>query len=132
MMRRVFSVLAVLVWGASGAGAEVAVPSGQDIKLHEVFLETDPMGAKILRMRFLTPGIERKGGGLTYGDVEEDFQHLCEAEALPLLKEANAEADSIVISMMDRVVEFGASDSSATQFFEQFRHNSASCIWDEF
>ena len=125
-------VLATAGLAAGPVWAEITVPSGQVIELHEMFLEAQENGDVVLRLRYLTPEIAREGGARTFGDVEEDFLHLCEREALPLLAQAEQEADQIVISMMDRVVEFGASDSAAIQFFEMFRHNSDTCIWEGF
>ena len=130
--RAALSLLLGLSAGATAAVAEISVPSGQSANLHEMFLEPQESGEVIFRLRYLTPEISREGGQMKYADVEADFQHLCESDALPKLHEAQAQADTIVISMMDRVVEFGASDPDATQFFEVFRHNFDTCIWEAF
>lgn len=130
--RRQKILCAALAVFATPAMAELAVPSGQDITLHELFLENQETGEVWFRLRYLTPEIARDAGSRTYSDVEPDFLHLCESEALPKLDEALLTADMIVISMMDRVVEFGATDPDATQFFEAFRREDARCIWEGF
>ena len=38
--------------------------------------------------------------------------------------------EQIVISLMDRLVDFGATNPDATQFFEAYRIEDGTCIWE--
>lgn len=118
---------------ATGAGTlqEIpAVPSGQQISLQEVFLDVKPDGVlTYARFRFVAPEI---GSIRTYGDVEADFAFLCSEYALPVMQKGQDHVDQIVISLASQPVEFGASDPDTTQYFEAFRIENATCIWEEF
>jgi len=106
------------------------VPSGQNVTLSEVLI--DSVGAEQwLRFRFLAPQIARDDGDLSYADVADDFQHLCDGFATPYMADFDLEGDVIVISLMDRPVPFGTADPDATQFFEAFRVEDGACVWSD-
>lgn len=134
-MRTYFKYVALTgaILGATTAGAleEVpAVPSGQAISLQEVLLDVKPDGVlTYARFRFVTPEI---GTERSYGDVETDFAFLCAEYALPIVEAGPDKVDQIVISFASQPVEFGVSDPDTTQFFEAFRVENGSCIWEEF
>ena len=122
-------VLTLLLATTSATAQDL--PSGQDVTLHEVLV--DQVGAEAwLRFRFLAPSIVPSGQGATYAAVEGDFGVLCDAVARPYLAEYELSADVIVISLMDRAVPFGVSDPDATQFFETFRVEGDTCVWQAF
>lgn len=105
------------------------VPSGQPVELHEVLV--DEVGTETwLRFRFVAPQIAREGGSITYVDAEPDMQHLCDKLALPYIDQYALSGDVIVISLSDRPTEFGQADPDATQFFDAYRPDGASCIWE--
>ncbi len=122
-----FAVLAVFPLAAQSQ----TVPSGQSVTLTEV-LEDVVAGEDWLRMRFVAPQIARDGGTVTHEAAEADIVHLCDEVALPYLMEYSLAPDVVVISLMDRVVEFGATDRDATQFFEAFRIVDDTCFVDAF
>lgn len=98
------------------------VPSGQILSLFEVIHEDG-----LQRWRFLAPGVR----GHDIDAVLEDMQVLCDDFVLPRLAEGTT-PDEIVVSLMDRVVEFGESDPDARQHFEAYRVESGLCIWEVF
>ncbi len=105
------------------------VPSGQPVELHEVLV--DEVGAETwLRFRFVAPQIAREGGSITYVDAEPDMQYLCDTLALPYIADYALTGDVIVISLADRPTEFGEADPDATQFFDAYRPDGTSCIWE--
>ena len=107
----------------------VEVPSGQPVELHEVLV--DDLGAETwLRFRFIAPQIARDGGSVDYEKAEPDMQFLCDSLAVPYIAEYKLEGEVIVISLADRVTEFGQPDPDATQFFEAYRPVDNSCIWE--
>lgn len=110
---------------------EVAVPSGQSVTLAEVLLDS-LAGEPWARFRFVAPGISRVNGRISYDVAIIDMEALCNSYALPYLDANKTEVARIVISMSDRALEFGASDPAATQFFETYRRENDSCIWEEY
>ncbi|WP_339772337.1 DUF6497 family protein [uncultured Pseudosulfitobacter sp.] len=107
------------------------VPSGQAIELQEVLID-DTSGTNILRFRFLAPAIARDGGTMTYADSAPDIEDLCARTVIPYLAEYALTPEIVVISLADRAVEFGQPDPDATQFFDAFRIQDNTCIWEAF
>lgn len=122
-----FAVAALCATQASA----LDLPSGQSVELHEVVVE-EISGQTAARFRFIAPAIARDGGTVRFTDAELDMAELCEAVALPYIEEHGLPAQSIVISLADREVEFGSSDPDATQFFDAFRVEGSTCIWEAF
>ncbi|MGR3434669.1 MAG: DUF6497 family protein [Shimia sp.] len=117
------------------AGAEEApdfgLPSGLPATFQESFFEDRGDGRTIVRFRFVVPEIGTDAIG--YGDVADDFLHLCDAHVLPALGAMEGVSpDEIVISLADRPVPFGRPAPEATQFFEAFGIQDGACIWDAF
>ncbi|MEM1237611.1 MAG: DUF6497 family protein [Pseudomonadota bacterium] len=105
------------------------VPSGFAVEFQESFYERQDGGDVWARFRFVVPAIGDEDVG--YSQVVDDFLVLCESYALPSLQGRDIPAQ-IVISLADRVTEFGAVNPDATQFFEAFKPQNASCMWEEF
>ena len=128
-------------WGRGGCGAAGAMlsaatpvraqtlPSGQSVELQEVIVE-EVSGRTTARFRFLAPAIARDGGTVRFAEAERDMELLCEAVALPYVKEQSIPAQSVVISLADREVEFGTANPEATQFFEAYRVENDICVWE--
>ena len=123
-------LLAALMLSATSVAAS-ELPSGQDATLHEVLIDAQT-DATWLRFRYLTPQIAAGAGQITFDSAGDDMMHLCQTFALPYLAEHALAPDKIVISFMDRITEFGVSDPDATQYFEAFRPEGDTCIWDDF
>ena len=124
-------VLGLLLPGI-GFAASLDLPSGTQAALHEVLL--DKVGTEdYVRFRFVAPAIDRDMElAPDHAALEGDFPHLCTAIALPYMTEHGLSADKIVISLADRVTDFGIADPEATQYFEQFRAENGDCIWEAF
>ncbi|SES25853.1 hypothetical protein SAMN04490244_108147 [Tranquillimonas rosea] len=123
---------AILVAGLVCAGTPAAaqqdihLPSGRDVSLIE--MRTDSPGAdRIYRFRFLAPGLE---GPSDFDTAEDDMAYLCEHYAIPHLPEDGPAADRIVVSLSDREIPFGQSVPEAVQFFEAYRPEGGTCIWE--
>ena len=107
------------------------VPSGQALTLHEVLVDAQDT-ATWLRFRFLAPQIAAGAEQISFDTAGDDMFQLCLSFALPYMAEYALSADKIVISFMDRITEFGQPDPDAVQYFEAFRPEGDTCIWDEF
>ncbi len=130
LMKTRFFSLVVCGFATSVAAADtvqhIPVPSGQLLSFIEFRSEN---GGDVVRFRFLTPEI-----GTTYGysDVLPDFQAVCDAQVIPVLV-ANALAPKqIVLSMSAADIAFGEDNPDVLQFFEIFRPDNGTCIWEEF
>lgn len=127
---------AVAIWAATspvvlGAALVQMPPSGTTVDLYEVLID-EVGGESWLRFRFLAPQIARAGGTVSYNDLVDDFVYLCERVALPYLADYDIDASVIVVSLLDRPVDFGAADPDATQFIDAFRVTSGACEWEAF
>ncbi|KII14817.1 hypothetical protein OO25_10525 [Phaeobacter sp. S60] len=107
------------------------VPSGQSVDLHEVLLD-EATGELWVRFRFLAPQIARDLAVISYEQAAPDMDHLCQTLALAYLQQHQLAPARVVISLSDRAVPFGEADAAATQFFESYRPEGDSCIWEAF
>ena len=120
-------------WGCilfllSSPASAFDLPSGQPLEFQESFYEEQADGALWARFRFIMPAI---GGDVGYADVADDFLTLCEKYVLPSLEGQDMPVQ-IVVSLADRATEFGKAAPEATQYFEAFRPDGPSCIWEGF
>jgi len=109
--------------------AEVALPSGLEAALLEGFVELQPDGARWGRFRYVMPALAE---GADFDAVQQDFSALCEGQALPMLEAAGETGALVVVSLMDKPMEFGQSDPGTVQYFESFAIRDGRCIWEEF
>ncbi len=115
---------------AKGLEEPLVVPSGYDVYLHEMLFENRQDHSRVARFRYVMPIIGQEG--ITFENVEGDFVHLCEVQALPVLVSQDQQVGQIIVSLSDRETEFGVISSVATQFFEAFSVQDGSCIWEGF
>ena len=121
------AVIAAMLASPSVA-QDISVPSGRDVALIDVILEEATQTA---RFRFLVPAI---GGADPVGFAEmiPDIEHLCNALAIPGLAANDWAADDIVISLAEAEVPFGTVTDGVTQYFQPFRVENDTCIWEDF
>ncbi len=121
------------VWASTQAqDASLDVPSGQPITFSDVIWgEAGPEGVTV-RFRFVAPRIQRDLGVMTFIEAEADMAHLCETYVLPRIAAPGPEVSQIVISLSDRKVAFGEAAPDVTQFFEAYRPEAGTCIWEGF
>ena len=105
---------------------DIAVPSGQPLSFLEFISEQDGL---LVRFRFLTPQI---GDGFDYLTVFPDFQALCDEQVVPVLDQNGLTPAQIVLSMSAQDIPFGEDNPDVLQFFEIFRPENGTCIWEEF
>lgn len=121
----VLCAAATTVWGQEGPPT---VPSGVALSRLEVLEETQPDGSLWLRLRYVAPGITRD----QRADIHDDFEALCIADALTYEPVTRVPAAQAVISIAAAPVEFGTTAPDIPQFFEAFRLENGTCIWEEF
>lgn len=95
------------------------------VNLDEIIVARDVM-PPVARFRFTAPGLQ---SGFDYAQLSDVMMTLCSTHALPKLGEIRAEMWQIIVSLSDRVVEFGASDANAVQVFETFDVVDNQCTW---
>lgn len=109
----------------------VKVPSGIAVTLHEVLLD-EIMSEQWVRFRFIAPRLGSGAGQVSFDVAAIDMDYLCDATAVPYVRDHALNPARIVISLADRVVPFGDRDPAATQFFGAYRLEDGRCIWEEF
>jgi Family of unknown function (DUF6497) len=107
----------------------IAVPSGQVVTLQEVVWNAPGVDGLTLRFRFVAPAIA-PGGTVDFDAATADMLALCQTYALPRMADFGPSVQQIVISLSDRPVVFGATEPDATQFFEAYRVEDGTCIWE--
>lgn len=123
-------VLASEAQASSTAQSVLDVPSGQPV----VFLDrvlSAPDHAATARFRFVAPELADRVESLSYADLEADLAFLCDSYALPLL-DGSARPETVVISLSEAPVEFGATQPEITQVFEAYKLTETGCIWEAF
>lgn len=121
------SCISLLMMATPCLAQDMPVPSGMQTQFVEVILEPDK---GIARFRFIAPELGKLGFELA--DISDDFGWLCEQMALPALRNVGWEADQIVVSISDRVVPFGESNSDAVQYFDGYSIDGDMCLWEPF
>jgi len=123
--------LALLIAGPAMAEKALQVPSGQPVTLGEVLID-DSQGETWVRFRFIAPHIGGATDEVPYEKAATDMDHLCQNLALPYLAEYALDPARVVISLSDRAVPFGTANRDATQYFEAYRPENTTCIWEAF
>ncbi len=118
-----------LLTGPGLAQQALQVPSGQPVTLGEVLID-DSQGAEWVRFRFVAPRIGN--GTMSYERTAPDLDYLCQNLALPYLAEYALKPARVVISFSDRLVPFGKANPGVTQYFEAYRPQGDTCIWEAF
>lgn len=118
-----------------GAAAQetLVLPSGVGAEAYDVIWDED---LSAIRMRFVVPRLAEPGS-IYAGDalrVFEDMLWLCETRIGSVLPERAQLQDegwtSVVISLMDRPIEFGARHPEVFQVFEWFTLTMDGCELD--
>lgn len=115
-----------------GDDQPITVPSGQAVTLQETIWNVPGPEGLVTRFRFIAPGIAREGGTVDFETASADMLHLCQSFALERVTTAGALPSQIIISFSDQVVPFGEAAPDATQYFEAYRIENGSCIWEAF
>lgn len=131
MIRAALTTLAVLA-AAPCLAQPVEVPSGQQVEYVEVIRDARGPRGLTWRFRFVAPAIKRKGTDEDFSRTAADMDHLCAHFALPRLPALEPRPNQIIISLSDRPVEFGTANPEITQFFEAYKVEAGTCIWDGF
>ena len=131
-LARLSAVLVAPLLLAAGACEEtppaggVAVPSGRAVQVLDVITNAPGPAGATARFRFVAAAAQ-KGD-----DWSADMQALCDGYALPRTEGMVPAPQQIVIVVSDRALPFGEAAPEAVQFFESYRIEGTSCIWEMF
>lgn len=106
----------------------IAVPSGREVRLIEVVTNAPGPAGATARFRFLAPGLALSDAE----EVTDDLQALCNSYAISRVDGMVPQPQQIIISLAGAEVPFGQAAPDVVQFFESFRPDSGSCIWEPF
>ena len=134
-LRGVCAALALAVpgGGLAAQGGPLVLPSGVTATHHETIWDED---GSLIRLRYIVPRLAEPGS-LYAGDalrIFEDMLWLCETQLVgadmdgATLREQGW--DGVVISLMDRPLEFGVRDPDVFQVFELFSLTMDGCDLD--
>lgn len=124
---------------ASGVGAlvmaedgSIALPSGLVVREHEIRME--PVGAPAalvgtLRLRYVASQLG-DAQGFGFDRIEGDFAHLCSSFGLKMRRISAPKLEQVIISIASEPVAFGESAPEIVQYFDSFRVDSGTCIWE--
>lgn len=122
--------MSILLAGLWAHAVAADLPSGLQPELREVLVD-EIDGDNWVRFRFVLPELApTHTAQKAFEDVKADFEPLCADTALPYLTEYKLDADKVMISLADRMIEFGVTDPEAVQFFELFRIENGICVWE--
>lgn len=110
------------------AGPTVEVPSGRTLSLIDVITNAPGPAGAAARFRFLAPGLAPE-------EVEAaaaDMQVVCDSFALERTDGMVPEPQQIIITFMSAEVPFGEAAPDVVQFFESFRIENGTCLWEVF
>jgi Family of unknown function (DUF6497) len=112
----------------------ISLPSGQVVTLIETIWNAPGPDGLVSRFRFLAPAINpattAETGPVEFENAAKDIAWLCENFALQQVAKMGPAPAQVVVSMSDRLVPFGETDPEAVQFFEAFRIENGTCIWE--
>ena len=131
MIRAGVYLLSSALAASSAVAEDIEVPSGISVTRQEI-LHDMLMGELWLRFRYVAPRIGKEAGSVTFDVAVIDIDYLCDEDAVPHVLANDLAPARIVVSMADRVMDFGATDPNATQFFGAYRLENQRCIWEEF
>jgi Family of unknown function (DUF6497) len=112
---------------AAGDDTPITVPSGQVVTLQEVVWNAAGVAGLTLRFRFVAPAI---AADVDFEAAYADMQALCQTYAIPRMADFGPQVQQIVISLADRAVVFGETAPDVVQFFEAYRVEDGTCIWE--
>ncbi|SMC74022.1 hypothetical protein SAMN06295998_104170 [Primorskyibacter flagellatus] len=119
------------VQAASGDPVDLILPSGQSVIFHEALQEDQQEGAgHVYRFRFVAHQIAAGPDALSFDDVAQDMQVLCQAFALPNLDRLDATPDRIIVSLSEQPVDFGVMSPDHIQYFEAYIIEDGRCTWE--
>ena len=113
-----------------GDAAAIALPSGQAVTLIETIWNAPGPDGLVTRFRFLAPAINPDLGAVDFEMAAADIAWLCQNYALDRVVQMGPLPAQVVVSLSDRLVPFGETAPDAVQFFEAFRIENGTCIWE--
>jgi hypothetical protein len=119
-----------------GDGAVFVAPSGQEVTLLETLWNVPGPEGIVTRFRFLAPAINPAtapdGKGIDFAAAAADLAWLCDSFARETVVQAGPLPAQIILSFEDRPLPFGEAAPDAVQFFEAFRIENNTCIWEAY
>ena len=115
-----------------GTEEPIVVPSGQLVTLQDVIWNAPGPFGLVARFRFVAPAIARGETAVDFATASADMLHLCESYALLRVADLGPVPSQIIISLASAPVPFGQPAPDVTQFFEAYRVENQTCIWEQF
>ena len=105
------------------------MPSGLPVVLWEIVWERAADGGTQAVLRFIAPGIaDAPDPEIALADLD----WLCTTHGIPLAALPAAPEATIVVTLMDRPVPRGQTDTEATQYFGVYNIENENCVSEDF
>lgn len=115
--------------GGDGVETPIPLPSGHQALFLDTITNAAGGAGLTYRFRFVAPWIAE---GADFETVSADMAYLCEAYALPRIADIGPQPAQIVVSFTEKPLEFGQTAHDVIQFFEAYRPDGATCVWEFF
>lgn len=113
------------------AMAESVAPSGLRLSLHELLVEENPWsGETLVVVRLLAPTISQDLPDPV--TLRADMDWACATWGQPAAEDLAVPPDQVVVEMMAAPAERGIATPEIRRFFETYRLDGPSCIWELF
>ena len=110
----------------------IPVPSGQPVEFIEKIVDADGPAGLTWRYRLVAPDIARDTGGTSQTVASGDIDAICSDFARFEAEQAAQSPAQIIITLMDQFVPFGEPAPHVTQYFEAYRIEDGTCVWEGF
>jgi len=128
------ALLAMTLPGLTAASGAQAASAPEWTTFHDARIEQHSSAAagekeQWLVIRYLAPEIARDGGSKGYEEAVAAMDALCEGPGLATVRAYESPVQQIVVTLMDRIVEWGEATPEATQFIATYAVTEAGCEW---
>lgn len=111
------------------ADTTLQLGSGLTVTRDEVLFE--PPGAydaarRLVRLRYVSDQLP----SLSFDRISGDFQELCERDGLAVARDFAPNATQLIVSLSSEAVAFGETAPNVVQYFDAFRREGDTCIWE--
>jgi hypothetical protein len=109
----------------------LAAPSGQSVQVQDLMIEENPHSGELqVVVRLLAPQIA--GDGLSGAELRGDMDWACLTWGVPVAQAEAATPGWVVVEMMEAPVERGIATPEIRRYFESYRLEGPTCIWELF
>ena len=113
------------------AWAETSLQLGSGLTVVRSDVLFEPPGAydaarQLVRLRYVSEELPE----YSFERISGDFQELCERDGLAVADDFAPNATQLIVSLSSEPVVFGETAPNVVQYFDAFRRDGDTCIWE--